>query len=132
MRKTSVHQWPRGTRRKLGVRAPLCVGSRARGPRLCARVCIDCSQLLNINLKVKGRELFDIHAGSVPCTRCWSPTHAAAPSRSLWVIMSATVSPLPPLMCCHSIEPERLCAHVCVCVCVCGHKTCAAFHRTRR
>lgn len=28
--------------------------------------CIDCSQLLNINLKVKGRELFDIHAGSVP------------------------------------------------------------------
>lgn len=27
---------------------------------------IDCSQLLNINLKVKGRELFDIHAGSVP------------------------------------------------------------------
>lgn len=77
---------------------------------MCARVCVrvDCSQLLNINLKVKGRELFDIHAGSVPCTGCWSPTHAAAPIRSLWVIMSATVSPFLPLMCCHNIEPDCL------------------------
>lgn len=50
-----------------------CVGSRANAP-VCVcvreRVCVDCSQLLNINLKVKGRELFDIHAGSVPCTGC--------------------------------------------------------------
>lgn len=67
---------------------------------------IDCSQLLNINLKVKGRELFDIHAGSVPWAGCWGPTHAAAPIRSPWVIMFATVSPLLPLICWCSIEAD--------------------------
>lgn len=101
MRKTSVHHWPRGTQ------WTLCVCARADA---CVCVCKDCSQLLNINLKVKGRELFDIHAGSVPCAGCWSPTHAAAPIRSLWVIMFATVSPFLSLMCWHNIEPDCLCS----------------------
>lgn len=56
MRMTSVHHRLRGTCEQcVDVHMSLCV-------------CIDCSQLLNINLKVKGMELFDIHAGC--CTLC--------------------------------------------------------------
>ena len=54
--------------------APLAAGHSRRCVYVHAQmpvcVCTDCSQLLNINLKVKGRELFDIHAGSVPCAGC--------------------------------------------------------------
>lgn len=37
---------------------------RANGEKcVCVCVCFNCSQFLNINLKVKGREFFDIRAG---------------------------------------------------------------------
>lgn len=67
---------------------PLAVGHTVHS--VC--MCVDCSQLLNINLKVKGRELFDIRAG------CWSSTHAASFTGSLGHCV-CLCSPLSALMC---------------------------------
>lgn len=85
MRMTSVHHRLRGTCEQcVDVHMSLCV-------------CIDCSQLLNINLKVKGMELFDIHAGC--CTLCL----VLKPNPRCWVIMAATISPfLSPMLCMHT------------------------------
>ena len=83
--------------------------AQAVGHMLTVCMCVDCSQLLNINLKVKGGSFLIFMQGAVPCAEALPSLLPL--SLAHWVIMSATVSPFLSLMCWHNIEPDCVRSH---------------------
>lgn len=66
-----------------------------------ACMCEECSQLLNINLKVKGTEILIFMQGALLCAGA-QPTLLPF-SLAHWLVFAAAVFPFLPLMCWHNI-----------------------------